>query len=112
MDELIRKLEVLTTDIVNRLPEASFEELALFVSRREDLVKAIATDPVSAIDRLTYRTKIENILAYDRMILPKMEQLRLEAKQELQKLTVARTQKHGYQEDDGYANSYFFDKRK
>ncbi|MEK5419752.1 flagellar protein FliT [Paenibacillus sp. FSL L8-0708] len=111
MDELIRSLDQLTREIEERLQETTYEELEAFVDERQELVDSIAE--VATICRMTLAQKkeINRILEHDNVILDRMNTLRLEAQDWLQKRNQAKAQRNAY--EAAYTpDSFLMDRKK
>lgn len=111
MDELIQRLNELTLDITERLEAATYEELEAFVEDRQELVDSIAVQ--SAICRATpaQKQEIHRILDQDNIILDRMNALRVEAQDWLQKRNQAKVQRNAY--EAAYTpESFLMDRRK
>ncbi|WP_426450519.1 flagellar protein FliT [Paenibacillus sp. S-38] len=112
MREHMEALEALTEGMVSRLSEALYEELEQFVRDREEIIlsirRSLQTNPESAAE---YAERVQQVLRQDESIMGRMEELRSEAAEQLQKVDTARTQRGAY--DKAYTpDSLFFDKRK
>lgn len=111
MDDLILSLKQLTQAILECLPETSYEELESFVEERQSLVDSIAEE--AAICRATpaQKQEINRILEQDNVILDRMNALRLEAQNWLQKRNQAKVQRSAY--EAGYTpDSFLMDRKK
>lgn len=111
MDERIKRLRELTDSLMERLNDATFEELETFVEERQavvdDLVRHLST--ASATD--AQKLEIAGILENDGAIQARMNALRLEAQDFLYKRGQAKTQRNAY--EAGYAaDSILMDRRK
>jgi len=111
MDELILSLDQLTRSIVNRLQETTYEELELFVEDRQELVDSIAEQADICQSTPAQKQEINRILEYDNVILDRMNALRLEAQDWLQKRNQAKVQRSAY--EAAYTpDSFLMDRRK
>ncbi|WP_339799072.1 hypothetical protein MKY19_28110 [Paenibacillus sp. FSL R5-0744] len=111
MDELILSLDQLTRSIVNRLQETTYEELELFVEDRQELVDSIAKQVALCPTTSAQKQEINRILEYDNVILDRMNALRLEAQDWLQKRKQAKVQRSAY--EAAYTpDSFLMDRRK
>lgn len=111
MDELIQSLDQLTRAILDHLDETTYEELEAFVEERQELVDSIAEQ--SAICRATpaQKQEIHRILDHDPIILDRMNALRVEAQDWLQKRNQAKVQRNAY--EAAYTpDSFLMDRRK
>lgn len=111
MDELIQSLRELTLDITDRLDETTYEELELFVEDRQELVDSIAEQAEICKSTPAQKQEINRILEYDNVILDRMNALRLEAQDWLQKRNQAKAQRSAY--EAAYTpDSFLMDRRK
>lgn len=111
MDELIQSLRELTLGITDRLNETTYEELELFVEDRQELVDSIAEQAGICQSTPAQKQEINRILEYDNVILDRMNALRLEAQDWLQKRNQAKVQRSAY--EAAYTpDSFLMDRRK
>lgn len=111
MDELILSLDRLTREIVERLEETTYEELELFVEDRQELVDSIAEQVELCPTTSAQKQEINRILEHDNVILDRMNALRLEAQDWLQKRNQAKVQRSAY--EAAYTpDSFLMDRRK
>lgn len=111
MDELIQSLKELTSGITDRLDETTYEELELFVEDRQELVDSIAEHAEICKSTSAQKQEINRILEYDNVILDRMNALRLEAQDWLQKRNQAKVQRSAY--EAAYTpDSFLMDRRK
>jgi hypothetical protein len=111
MDELIQSLKELTSGITDRLDETTYEELELFVEDRQELVDSIAEQTEICKSTSAQKQEINRILEYDNVILDRMNALRLEAQDWLQKRNQAKVQRSAY-EATYTPDSFLMDRRK
>ncbi|WP_313639234.1 flagellar protein FliT [Paenibacillus sp.] len=111
MDELILSLDQLTRGIVDHLQEISYEELEFFVEDRQEIVDSIAEQAEICKSTPAQKQEINRILEYDNVILDRMNALRLEAQDWLQKRNQAKVQRSAY--EAAYTpDSFLMDRRK
>ncbi|OMD88688.1 hypothetical protein BSK49_14650 [Paenibacillus odorifer] len=111
MDELIRSLDQLTREIEERLQETTYEELEAFVDERQELVDSIAEKATICRMTLAQKKEINRILEHDNVILDRMNTLRLEAQDWLQKRNQAKAQRNAY--EAAYTpDSFLMDRKK
>lgn len=111
MDELIRSLDQLTREMMDQLREATYEELEAFVEERQKLVDAIAEKVAFSPSTPAQKQEINRILENDNALLDRMNELRLEAQDWLQKRNQAKAQRSAY--EARYApDSILMDRRK
>jgi predicted AAA+ superfamily ATPase len=111
MDKLIPELQGLTNNILERLYEADFEELEAFVEERQrlvdDMIRQISFQSANDSQKL----EITRILEQDSEIMARMNALRLEAQDWLQKRNQAKAQRNAY--EAGYTpDSFLMDRKK
>jgi hypothetical protein len=112
MDNLLRQLETLSTALLNDFQGITFEDLTDYMTEREDIfasLEQIKTDPN---DKIKYKDLINRILSFDPIIVAKMEQLKDEAKKELNKVSSGRIQKNAYDGQVQSTDGIFFDQKK
>lgn len=111
MDELILSLNQLTREMMSRLQEATYEELEDFVEERQKLVDAIAEKVACSPSTPAQKREINRILENDNALLDRMNELRMEAKEWLQKRSQAKVQRSAY--EAAYSpDSLLMDRRK
>lgn len=111
MDELIRSLDLLTREMMSRLQEATYEELVVFVEERQKLVDSIAEKVAIYPSSAAQKQEIHRILGYDNELLDRMNALRQEAQNFLQKRGQAKMQRNAY--EAGYTpDSILMDRKK
>ncbi|WP_339318582.1 hypothetical protein [Paenibacillus sp. FSL R10-2734] len=111
MDELIESLKELTLGITDRLEETTYEELEAFVEDRQELVDSIAEQTAICKSSPAQKQEINRILEFDNVILDRMNALRLEAQDWLQKRNQAKVQRSAY--EAAYTpDSFLMDRRK
>ncbi|OKP85562.1 flagellar protein FliT [Paenibacillus sp. P32E] len=111
MDELIRSLDQLTREMMGRLQEATYEELEAFVEERQEIVDSIAEQVAICQSTSAQKEEIHRILEHDYALLDRMNVLRLEAQDFLQKRNHAKVQRSAY-EAKYSADSILMDRRK
>lgn len=99
MDELIRSLDLLTHTMMGRLQEATYEELEDFVVERQELVDSITEKVASCPATPAQKHEINRILLQDNDLLDRMNTLRIEAKDWLQKRNQAKVQRSAYEQN-------------
>ncbi|BCG61336.1 hypothetical protein [Paenibacillus sp. URB8-2] len=113
MDSIITELNLLTQNVLSRLPDASYEELAAFVENRQNLVDDIGKQIVENHQSLAESQKLAilSILEHDGAILARMNAHRLEARDGLQRRNLAKAQRSAY--EAGYTpDSILMDRKK
>ncbi|GGN93213.1 hypothetical protein [Saccharibacillus kuerlensis] len=107
--QLLDKLQFITEDAISRLETMDSEALEALAAQRQALVTAI--EPYRHSINEVDREQIAYILKFDALILARMNSLKNEAAEWMQKQGTIRTQQSAYQH--GYAmNSMFIDHRK
>ncbi|ASA24485.1 flagellar protein FliT [Paenibacillus donghaensis] len=111
MDEWIKRLEQLTDNMMGLLYETTYEELEAFVEERQELVNKIGDLVVSCQPSDAQKREIGRMLERDSEILARMNALRLEAQDWLQKRNQAKAQRSAY--EAGYTpDSFLMDRKK
>lgn len=111
MDELILSLDQLTHGMMSGLQEATYEELEVFVEKRQKLVDAIAEKVACCPSTPAQKREINRILENDNALLDRMNELRIEARDWLQKRSQAKVQRSAY--EAAYSpDSLLMDRRK
>lgn len=111
MDELIRSLDQLTMEMMIQLQEATYEELEDFVEERQILVDSIAEQVAICPATSAQKQEIQRILGNDHELLDRMNALRQEAQNFLQKRGQAKVQRSAY--EAGYTpDSFLMDRKK
>ncbi|MBM6997267.1 hypothetical protein IM700_016525 [Paenibacillus sp. DXFW5] len=109
MDELLQELYVMTKTTVSQLQNMSFEKLESFVESRQylsDVIisKANENGPMGE----EQKQFLAEILSYDNEILSRMQSLKLEAKDWLERNQQIKVQQNAYQK--AYSvDSYYID---
>ncbi|MEK4158954.1 flagellar protein FliT [Paenibacillus odorifer] len=104
-------MDQLTREIEERLQETTYEELEAFVDERQKLVDSIAEEATICRTTLAQKQEINRILEHDNVILNRMNTLRLEAQDWLQKRNQAKTQRNAY--EAAYTpDSFLMDRKK
>lgn len=111
MDELIDSLDQLTQRMMSHLREADYEELEVFVEERQKLVDLITEKVALSPSTLAQKVEINRILENDNALLDRMNELRQEAHDWLQKRNQAKAQRNAY--EAGYTpDSILMDRKK
>nr|WP_154959342.1 hypothetical protein [Paenibacillus xylanexedens] len=87
----------MTEDIIERIEETSYEELESFVEERQILIDTILLKSESSPLNAEQKNEVHRILAYDSILLQRMNLLRLEAQDWLQKRNLAKKQRNVYE---------------
>ena len=97
MDNLLEQLSTLTEETIERIEEATYEELESFIAERQLIIDAIITksemQPLSA----KQKEEVHRILAFDTTLLSRMNLLRVEAQDWLHKRNQAKMQRNVYE---------------
>ncbi|MBP2109953.1 flagellar protein FliT [Paenibacillus silagei] len=111
MDELIRNLDRLTGEMMDRLQDATYEELEDFVEERQNLVDSITQEVEFCPATQAQKQGINLILSHDNELLDRMNALRQEAQDFLQKRGQAKIQRNAY--ETAYTpDSFLMDRKK
>ena len=111
MRNLVETLKEMTERMVEQIDEVTEEQILFFIEQREQIVHSIQQTPITEAEIQQFGSTIRAILKSDPIIIGKLEELRTEAGQGLQKVGVARIQNHAYGNPYS-ADSYYFDKKK
>ncbi|WP_054942256.1 flagellar protein FliT [Paenibacillus ihuae] len=96
-DKLISELQLLTQNMMERLYQAEFEEFESFVEERQKLIDNIIRQFSSIPASGPQKIEIERILHRDLEITARMNELRQEARDWLQKRNQAKAQRNAYE---------------
>jgi hypothetical protein len=111
MDKWIEELEELTQSNLAKLPNMSSGQVSEFMDQRTEMIDALLQLKLGPQEKQVYKKRIDAVLSYDVAFLSKMEFLKEEAREQLNKLDKARTQRKAY--DSTYdVESFFIDKKK
>ncbi|GIP35615.1 hypothetical protein [Paenibacillus sp. J2TS4] len=112
MDKLIDELDLLTVQFVERMDQATYEEVEKFVEDREKLVLSIRQKWTlkDNQDVEPYKNKIARVLSYDSAIEAVIHKLKTEAEQHLGKSAQAKRQRAAY-EPQVSPDAFMFDKK-
>lgn len=113
MDKLINELDTLTMRFVDRMDQATYEEVEEFVENREKLVLSIQQKWSAGEnpDVEPYKNKVARILSYDSAITAVIHRLKQEAELHLGKTAQAKMQRTAY-EPHFTPDAYMFDQKK
>lgn len=111
MDELIERLEQLTESFANRLDEIDYEDIVDFVEQREALIARVMTMSIPPGEQAQMKERVVRLLESDRIIAQKAQQFKNEAESGMKRFSAANTSRKAY-ENNGYAESVFFDRKK
>ena len=111
MDEVLLELEHATFLIVQGIEQSNFEDLESFVEERGQLLDFLQKDPDWSENKWLYEEKIMKLLAFDPIIMSRMQALMDEASHSLKKAEVGRAQRSAY-EDTHVPESVFFDRKR
>lgn len=109
---LVQSLQDITERMVEQLDCVSVEQIQFFIDQRESIVEQLKLTDITEADREQYGAAVRKLLDYDPIITLKLEQLRDEAKNHLEKSTVAKVQNTAYNSTYTTDNSYYFDSKK
>nr|WP_146767119.1 flagellar protein FliT [Paenibacillus sp. YN15] len=101
----------MTRDMVNRFEQATEDDLTAYVEERGALFEQLEDLTPTPVEKARHAAAVQEILAWDRLIVNRMEQLKQHASLQLNRANASRVQKAAY--DAGYTpDSLFFDRRK
>ncbi|MEK3760779.1 flagellar protein FliT [Paenibacillus sp. FSL P4-0338] len=111
MDELINELDWLTEKLSVHLDDVTYEELEAFVEQRQNLVERIEQEVEKCQPISAQKDAIRRILEHDPSIMARMNALRQEAQDFLQKRGQAKIQRSAY--EAAYTpDSFLMDRKK
>ncbi|WP_145334524.1 hypothetical protein [Paenibacillus xylanexedens] len=87
----------MTEHIIDRIEETSYEELESFVEERQRIIDTILLNSESSPLNARQKNEVHRILTYDTVLLQRMNFLRLEAQDWLQKRNQAKKQRNVYE---------------
>lgn len=111
MKQLINGLEDLTSELLIRINEASYEEVENFVEGRQKFVDSILAEVVQNRMDAEDEQRLKVLLSKDEMIVNKMVELKKEAQDWLQQRNRIKAQRSAY-ENPYSADSLLLDRRK
>ncbi|MFD1885614.1 hypothetical protein [Paenibacillus wenxiniae] len=109
MSSLLEQLHVLSVGIIERLNIISDEELFSFIDEREVLIKRMEMYRAELTEE--HKVQISELMNMDPIILNKMDQIKQEAGQWLERQGTIRNQQHAYHQHY-VTDSFFVDRRK
>lgn len=111
MDKLVTELEQLTQQGLAELVTMDAGRLGEFMEQRGEIMEALLAITPSALQKASFKDRIQAVVSLDPIFLRKMEQFRDEASSQLAKLDTGKTQRNAY--DNNYdGESLFFDRKK
>ncbi|WP_308636638.1 hypothetical protein [Paenibacillus silvisoli] len=111
--EVLNQLEQLTLQIIEDIHETTAEQIEDFLEQRERMIGDICAQFDRLSDVTVYREQVSRILSHDSRIVGRMEELKNEASQGLDKFNRARVQRNAYSGGGGsFGESFFFDEKK
>ncbi|MDN4066442.1 hypothetical protein QYF50_00935 [Paenibacillus vini] len=111
IDQYLKELEKITETFVSQLAEVNYEEVELFIERRQHLCDKLFSESnhVEGLNSIQ-KNLLTNILSADNLILPKMYELRNDASEWLERNNQIKRQKTAYL-SSYTADSFFIDKK-
>lgn len=111
MDKLVNELEQITQQGLAELVTMDAERLSEFMEQRGKIMEALLAITPSALQKASFKDRIQAVVSLDPIFLRKLEQFRDEASFQLAKLDTGKTQRNAY--DNNYdGESLFFDRKK
>lgn len=114
--QLIDHLKQLTSNIVSRLDEATYEDMMAFIDARDNIITQIQkleqTEHITLSPVLLskYKNEINSILMHDTEIKTKLSAIQNETMEKITKSSAARKQRSAY--DAAYSlDGVYFDKK-
>ena len=111
MHKLLQSLHRITMEMVDRLEQASIEDIGRFVEKREVIISRIKKMELSSVDMQAHKQQVDDILSYDGIISKRMNELLREAGEGKAKSAQVRKQHDAYVPTYA-ADSLFFDRKK
>jgi len=108
VEQYVDQLDSLTTTLVQKIENVSYEELALFSDQREQLILSI--QGTGEILNGILRQRLQKLSSFDSIILSRMNDFKYEASEWLSKQGAIKEQKNAYN-SNYIANSMFFDQK-
>lgn len=112
MDELVKRLELATADVVMGLDTMEFQQLESFVNEREDIIAQMMQSNMLEQDKVRLKNRVVDTLKHDAVIVARMNELKNEASVHLAKLQASRVHRNGYESSYSDTSSMFLDSRK
>ncbi|WP_322923986.1 hypothetical protein [Paenibacillus campi] len=109
MSSLLEQLYALSSAIVERLQIVSDEEIFAFIAERGVLIEKMELYRSELTEQ--HKAQIAELMQLDPIILNKMNEIKQEAGQWLERQGTIRTQQHAYQQHY-VTDSFFVDRRK
>lgn len=106
--EFVTELNELTAQLVQDIEQLSYEDLAEFADRREELVERILMQKQHLTDE--DKKKLQKLAQHDQLILNKMTDFKQEAGEWIRKQNMITVQKSAYNSYHA-ADGMFFDRR-
>lgn len=106
--EVVTELIDLTEQIVQDIEHTTYEDLAEFADRREELVERLSMQKQYLTDR--DKERLQSLAQYDQLILNKMTGFKQEAGEWIRKQNMITVQKSAYNSYHA-ADGMFFDRR-
>lgn len=112
MDKFWQALDQLTTELVARIHEVTFEELADYMEKREKLFSHLQRQELTPELREHCKPYADRILQHRAAIEERMHQLKEEAALQLIKLASGKKQQQAYYPEPQERDSVFFDTKR
>jgi len=112
IEQLISKLEDMTTGMVARLNFVSFEELAVFVDDRQELIDQLEVEFKTSPPNESVKKRLRAIVQSDVLIKNKIEALKNEAADWLRQKEKIKVQRNAYESVYNYSDSILMDQKK
>ena len=111
MLEVVRNLQLLTNECMNRLEEMDYDEIQRFLLGREQLISTLQHMQLSEREIAENREAIFQILEHDKAIIAKLESFKEEAGFEIAKISAAKNQRRAYEQNTPYDRVLFDNKK-
>jgi isoleucyl-tRNA synthetase len=112
MDSLVQSLQAITEHMIEQLDGVTEEQIQFFIDQRESIVEQLKLMQITEADIEQYGGAVRKLLDYDPIITSKLEELRTEARNHLEKSNIAKVQNTAYNSTYTSDSSYYFDSKK
>jgi hypothetical protein len=111
MHSLVEALTDMTERMVAQIDHVTEDQILFFIEQREQIVQQMQQMDISEVEISQFGGTIRTILKHDPVIIGKLEMLRNEASEGIQKVNLAKMHNNAYTAP--YTpDSYYFDKKK
>ncbi|WP_157279839.1 hypothetical protein [Paenibacillus swuensis] len=107
----MEQLETMTMALVHQIEHSTEEDIVAFVQQREEHIDLLKNGTVNQAQLQEMRDQLSKLLAYDEIILGRMNEFKISAELGMHKTSTARKQKSAYESTILY-DSLLFDTKK